>query len=231
MADPIRAWGLALVLGLSLYNNLASFIPQGAHNQLYVPVNLAATAILLAGSRYIGLTWGDLGFRPPSIRRALGWGITLGLIIGSPILLAAVVPDGLRQDSEFMAQGARAAGALPFVALVRIPLGTALFEEVAFRGALYGTWHRIRGLRGAVIVSSLIFGIWHIGPTYRMLQGGAAFENPWLLGLGVTGGVLATVVGGLFFAWIRHRTASVYAPILTHWMINALGALAAFLVG
>lgn len=225
------ALGLVLIGVLAAYNNLATLLSQDLHNRLYVPINLTATGILLLAAWRAGLTWRELGFRPASPMRAARWGTALGAVLGAPVLLATVVPETLQKESEFLAEGSRAAGNLAFVILIRIPLGTALWEEVAFRGALYGAWLRIAGLRVAVLVSSLIFGLWHIGPTYRTLSGGEVFANPWLLGLGVAGGVIVTAVGGLFFAWLRRKSESIYAPILTHWLINAFGAAAAFSVG
>ena len=54
--------------------------------------------------------------------------------------------------------------------------------------------------------------------------------NLFLLALAIIGGVLAAFLGGLFLGWLRLRTGAIYGPALTHWLINALGALAAFLV-
>ena len=120
--------------------------------------------------------------------------------------------------------------ALAYQTLLRIPLGTALFEELAFRGVLHGVWSRAAGERRAIIGGSVAFGLWHVTQTVELLGGSGLFPTSVLLGLGVLGGVMAASVGGLFFSFVRLRTGSVYAPFLTHWLINAVGAIAAFLV-
>ncbi len=50
-----------------------------------------------------------------------------------------------------------------------IPLGTAVFEEVAFRGVLFGLLMRRRGTATAIWLSSALFGLYHIGLTVRFV--------------------------------------------------------------
>ena len=47
--------------------------------------------------------------------------------------------------------------------LVRIPLATALVEELVFRGVILGLGVRAGDRRRALLVSSVAFGLWHIG--------------------------------------------------------------------
>src|SRR6478672_4283768 len=56
-------------------------------------------------------------------------------------------------------------------ALVVIPLGTVIPEEFAFRGVLWGLLHRRSGRWTATLVSSALFGLWHVAPA---LGGGSA---------------------------------------------------------
>jgi membrane protease YdiL (CAAX protease family) len=51
---------------------------------------------------------------------------------------------------------------------IRFPLGTALYEEVAFRGVLGALWTRRSGERTARTVAAAAFGAWHILPTVRL---------------------------------------------------------------
>ena len=64
--------------------------------------------------------------------------------------------------------------------------------------------------------------------TLELLQGSDIFSGG-LLGAAVLGGVVATFVGGLLLGWLRQRCGSVYGPVLAHWLINALAAVAVFL--
>ena len=63
--------------------------------------------------------------------------------------------------------------------LARIPIGTALFEEVAFRGVLTGLLLRTMAAGPAYAVSSAVFGLWHVLPTLRD-HAGESDERPCL---------------------------------------------------
>jgi membrane protease YdiL (CAAX protease family) len=115
-------------------------------------------------------------------------------------------------------------------ALVLIPLGTVIPEELVFRGVLWGLLRRARGTRVATVGSSMLFGLWHVGPA---LGGGPANDAlTGAVGSGVMGtilGVLATVVftsaAGVVLCYVRQRSDSLLAPILLHWAANGAGVL------
>ena len=223
-----------MVLGIAgllvVFNNLINLLPQQTHDVVFVPVNLSLLTLLVLWVRWRRFDWAELGF---SLRRkgsALKWGLGLGVALPGPAFLALALPESLGSLTDPRDYSQTSAAALAYQTMLRIPLGTALFEEAAFRGVLFGAWRRAAGVRGAVIGSSVAFGLWHVTPTYELMSGTDFFPNLSLLALGVVGGLLVTVIGGLFFAWLRLRTGAVYGPALTHWLVNALGALAAFLV-
>ncbi|MEU0570379.1 CPBP family intramembrane glutamic endopeptidase, partial [Nonomuraea sp. NPDC005983] len=60
-------------------------------------------------------------------------------------------------------------------ALLQVPVGTVLLEEVGFRGALYGMLRRTNGTATATAVSSALFGLWHILPAIDMARANPAF--------------------------------------------------------
>ncbi len=62
--------------------------------------------------------------------------------------------------------------------LVRIPLGTALAEELLFRGALLGLFMRRHRAGTAVALSSALFGLWHVSPTLSSLASNPAASAP-----------------------------------------------------
>ena len=66
---------------------------------------------------------------------------------------------------------------------IRIPLGTALPEELIFRGALFAVLSRSRDRLTAALISSMLFGFWHLGPGLRrgsalVLDGQHAGDRP-----------------------------------------------------
>lgn len=209
---------------LAVYNNATNLLrlPQRA----YVPANLIACGLLTTAARRAGYRWRTLGLSRSGISPGLRWGATGAGAVAAGLGAALAWP----RAAPFLAD-ARVTGltprALAFRVGVRIPLGTVLPEELAFRGVLLGAWAQERSVPAAVTGSSLLFGVWHIGPTLVALQ-----ENEVELGRGgralaVSGGVALTAVAGAALGFLRLRTGGIVAPALVHLATNALGTLAA----
>jgi CAAX protease family protein len=116
--------------------------------------------------------------------------------------------------------------------LVVIPLGTVVPEELAFRGLLLAQLGRRRGVLAATLLSSGLFGLWHVLPS---LGGGAANAaiadvvggDAAGTALRVAVTVVSTSVAGVVLCWLRLRSGSLLAPILAHWTVNGLGVIVA----
>jgi membrane protease YdiL (CAAX protease family) len=215
---------------LVLYNSIVNLVPQAIHDQIYIPANLAVVALVVVVARRIGLSWVSLGLVPQRPwRTTLRWGLGVGMLLPAPLFLMLALPESLTSLAEPSAEVMEGGLLLAYQALVRIPLGTALTEEVLFRGVLYGVWNTVGRARTAIIWSSVAFGLWHIVPALELLQRIGQFDL-FLLASGVIGGVVAAFLGGLLFCWLRIRCGSAYASILAHWLINALSLVALFLV-
>jgi len=113
---------------------------------------------------------------------------------------------------------------------VRIPLATALAEELLFRGVLLALFRQRRSKRAAVLWTSLLFGAWHVLPTIDHYQGNPASALVADSGKGQRLAVLATMLSttgaGGVFAWLRLRSRSVLAPVLAHAAVNMSAYLA-----
>jgi membrane protease YdiL (CAAX protease family) len=115
---------------------------------------------------------------------------------------------------------------------VSIPLSTVIFEEVAFRGVLWGLLEADHGVLVATSVSSVLFGVWHILPALKLARTNTAVRGDRDSSgtralLTVLGTVLFTTVAGVLFAELRRRSGSLVAPMVLHWAANGLGVLAA----
>ena len=204
----------------------------------YTGRNLLLTALLLVGWwRYrvatgrpeLGDALAEVGLAPRQLARGLAWGggafALIAGAIGVGVLLADVIaPVGRLLEDQ------RAAGFADdvwFVALVRIPLGTAVFEEVAFRGVLLAAALRWLSRWRAVAVSSIAFGLWHIAPTIVALRiNEVVVASPGGL-IAIGGAVVVTTIAGYAFCWLRLASDSLVAPILAHIGTNSVGLLAA----
>jgi membrane protease YdiL (CAAX protease family) len=195
----------------------------------YVTRNLVLTALLLLAARRLGFGWRELGLDPAQLGagwRVGRWAVLVVVVaVGVGVAVAELVPPvgALLSDQRAALQGSE----LAFVGLVRIPLGTAVFEEVAFRGVLLAAFLQVTTTWRAVAWSSVVFGLWHVAPTIVTLRlnGVAPGSLPGLRA--IAGGVAVTAVGGAVFAWLRVVSGSLLAPVLAHWATNSVGLVAA----
>jgi membrane protease YdiL (CAAX protease family) len=195
--------------------------------------NAPVAILLLTGILYwAGGTRDDVGLAAGTLRRGTLWALALIGIVGSVYLIAALLPLTRELFSD-QRTSHLSGGELALRMFVKVPLGTVLLEEYAFRGVLYGLIRRYRGTVTATVVSSLLFGLWHVLPSLHL-----ATQKPALVAVfGHTpvgaivadlGTVLFTGASGVLFCELRRRSDSLLAPIGLHWATNALGYLAAF---
>jgi membrane protease YdiL (CAAX protease family) len=117
--------------------------------------------------------------------------------------------------------------------LVRIPLETAIAEEVVFRGVHLALARRVHpSAAWAAFRTSLAFGLWHVPPTLagpRHAGGERAGVPPRPGAPGaVAAAVASTAVAGGLFAALRYRSGSIAAPAIVHAAVNGTAFVAAF---
>jgi CAAX protease family protein len=185
---------------------------------------------LVAVARLAGLSWRDLGLGPGTWRPGLRWAAVEIAAVALVLAAAAALP--LTREAFRDTRYRLDLGPALLTALVLIPVGTVLVEEVAFRGVLWGLLRRVRGTGTATVVSSLLFGLWHVLPSLGLATNNAAISGT--VGRGRSGqawAVLATVLftalSGVVFCELRRRSGSILASAGLHWATNALSVLAA----
>ncbi|GAA0926545.1 CPBP family intramembrane glutamic endopeptidase [Nonomuraea longicatena] len=189
----------------------------------------AATAALVATARRSGLSWEEIGFEKGRKGALAGGALALGV--------AAVYTVGIshpRTRRFFRDERALSLSRARVLeeALVQVPFGTVLLEEVGIRGALYGMLRRRHGTAAATAVSSTVFGLWHILPAMDMAKANPALgaltagERPDHVPTArvVAGSVVATAAAGVLFCELRRRNG-LAAPVLLHLSTNSLGYL------
>jgi len=219
---PLSA-GLAVTLGVLLVVNLLNnrFAPRA-----YLATSVLATGALLALAHGAGLTWADVGLVVD--RRGALWGLAGAAAIAAGHLLAARLPvtRPAYADARFDGADGRQAA---YQILVRIPLGTVLLEEVAFRGVLYGLVAAARGPVTATVVSSVLFGLWHVLPALALIRlnrlAGRTLGGRGVLAAAVA--ALATMVAGVVLGELRRHGGGLVAPAAVHWAANGFGFLLA----
>ena len=206
------------VVALLTARNLGEAVLPGV---AYVPTNVATAAALVALARRGGASWADLGLERRHVRGGLAAGAAaasvavVGMVVGAALPSTRALFDDERVPAE--ASGWERVYQLG----LRIPLGTAAFEELAFRGALLALLRQRLSLRAAVAVDSAVFGLWHIVPTL------ATARTNDIVGAGrvglVIGSVLLTAAGGVVFCALRLRGGHLVAPVLLHVAFNDTG--------
>jgi CAAX protease family protein len=200
--------------------------PRHAH---LVTGPLAALLLLLVARR-AGLSWQELGLaRDTWVRGVLvGAGAAGAVAIVYAVAVAIPFTRGAFRDTRYR----MGPGAALYTSLIAVPLGTVVFEEVAFRGVLWGLLASNRGSGIATAVSAVLFGLWHVLPaldlarTNTAVPSGGADGNRKLV-MTVLSTVVFTIVAGVVFAELRRRSGSLFAPVGLHWATNGLGVLAA----
>ena len=211
---------------LIAYNNVFGLHPW--HSRWYLRLNAGATGAALAAAALSGLTAADLGLgRGRWLPGRLGSGLAAGA--GAGWLLIAAVPATRPVLGDKRAAGLDGRDTA-YQALIRIPVGTALWEEIAFRGVLQAALRRVMPGTAAIVVTSGVFGIWHIRPTLQALRvNGLAQDRPQALAR-TCAAVAGTAAAGVLLSWLRERSGRLAAPVLLHAATNSGALLAAHLV-
>jgi membrane protease YdiL (CAAX protease family) len=220
------AFAFASAAVLAAYNNVIGAQPW--HRRWYAPVNACAAGAALAAAAASGLTAADIGlgrdtWRPGRLGSLLPAATTAGWLV------AAAVPATrpFLNDKRITTLDRRG---LAYQVAFRIPVGTVLWEEIAFRGVLQAALRRVMSERAAIAVTSGVFGIWHVRPTAAALRVNGLAGSRRQAAAGVAAGVAVTTAGGVLFSWLRARSGSLAAPVLMHLATNCVGPVVAWAV-
>ena len=189
---------------------------------------VAALAFLVF-ARWSGLSWSQLGLHRSRLGSGAAWGLGAVALVAAVYVVGVFVP--LTRPAFLDARYHLDLHGALFAAFVIIPLGTILFEEVAFRSVLWGMLSRHAKTWRVLLISSALFGLWHILPSLNLATanqgiGDAVRGAGALAGTVVIIGIVAlTAVGGVAAGELRRRSGSVLASAGMHWATNSLGVL------
>jgi len=130
------------------------------------------------------------------------------LVIGMSIaiyplatVMNVVVASFFDNPTTSTAEGLMAEGGL-WLMLVLIPILPSIFEEVMLRGIVFDGYKRVK-IFVAALINGLFFGLIH--------QNFVQFSYAFLV--------------GFFMCYFIYYTKSIWAPILSHFVINIIGVL------
>jgi len=223
--DGLPWWPLAVVIAALIVINIVN--NRVAPQTHYLMWAFVGSVVLLAIGLLDGNSFTDMGLGFSYLIPGLIWaGASVGLIT-----VAYLVGSIFKKTREAFADervGALSGSRLAFQALVEVPFGTVLLEEIAFRAVLFSMLARRFGVVPAIIISAVIFGLWHILPSIGTHEANSALGS--VVGAGRRGNILAviasvltTAIAGVVFAGLRIVSGSVLAPMGFHWATNGLG--------
>jgi membrane protease YdiL (CAAX protease family) len=218
---------IVAAVALLAFRNVGDALVPSA---LYVPVNLGVAALLAVIAAAGGLSPTELGLSRRTAATGLATGTLIAVIVAAAIGVAAAIPWTRPLFEDQRVADVAGGGELAYLALVRIPLGTALFEELAFRGVLLALLARYRSTAAAVAGSSLLFGLWHIRPTLGAVGANDLAADAFAVAALTAGAVVVTAAAGALFCGLRLATGSLLAPVVVHGAINSLATVAAYVV-
>ncbi|HEY2947802.1 MAG TPA: CPBP family intramembrane glutamic endopeptidase [Micromonosporaceae bacterium] len=212
----------AVVVALAAVNVVNNRMLDSA----YLLVHVLEIALLVGFAAVAGLAPGELGLGRGTWARGLRWaGLAVALVaVGYAIALAvpAFRPALLDDRARFAVDVAVVRGAIPVL------VNTVILEELAFRGVLWGLLRRVGGTTVATLVSSALFGLWHVLPALGLPGRSPAAGEVFGVGPGATlsavaFGIASTFVAGVVLCELRRRSGSLLAPLGLHWATNGLG--------
>jgi membrane protease YdiL (CAAX protease family) len=225
-------WHIAAIIVIATYANIISNLVLD--DVWHIPFQLGILGISMLIATRAGTTWTSMGLRKDRAKRGfIIGGVIIGLIAFGfvvAVAAAAVFPD-VRPMFDNTGVVENTTGFVLFQAFVRIPIATAFYEEVLFRGVIFGMLTRRHSPLLAAVITSLLFGLWHIAPTIADPPNAQLDPNSLLdIAKLAVFAVVGTAPAGLGFLWVRLFANSVWAAVLAHIGTNSVGILAALFV-
>ncbi len=222
---PSKPWGIpAILAGLAIpvvlwASSLAVVLVKGEPDDLTqgeLIANLVLQIVVLDGI-FIGipllfalaryrLGWSSLGFR--TFARGLWWwpivaaAVAHLAIVAYSLILVGIAGDDAVPKQEGIDELFDNRAILPLVGLALVIMAP-LAEEIFFRGFIFAGLIRYTGSFLAMAASGAIFALFHVtsGDTLGLL--------------------LPFSLVGMMFAWLYHRTGSIWTSIGAHMLFNS----------
>lgn len=218
-ARQLAASPLAFGAVLLAYGNGSAWLFARRSGETPVRFNWAHMAMLgltLAWSAAERTSAHELGLERGRATKSLAYGMGAGALGSLGVGVVTSVPV-ISRSLAVPEIAALPRSGVARLLLGQFLLGSALFEEMAFRGLLQAKLARTLGPIRALIVTSGAFALWH---------GLIVWHNCCRLGVPrnwlpmVHGSVLGTLfVSGVGLGLLRHWTGHLAAPIAAHWIV------------
>ncbi len=224
---------LAVSAILVAYSNLGAAIAYGVGWSTELAFRYINPPFLLVLVPYTARELGGLagaGLKKQGLWTSIAWGVPVGIGLATISVLFFANPLVSNAPLEYGPIARISQGELALDLLVRVPVSIAFFEELAFRGLLFGILRRRLSACKAIGITAAVFGLWHIGVTaisviQTNLTSASAlppFLQDFVVPLGTLGGIVATGLAGVAFGLLRERTGNLAGPVVAHWLADGV---------
>jgi uncharacterized protein len=212
--------------GIALWAERRGNLPDGLFRVLN-PL-LIALMLIYAARKPGGLA--EVGVHRAGLARSLAGGAAVGLGLAAPPLFFFYKPLLLDTPLEYGPISRFTRREMLVDVFLRVPVGIALLEELAFRGLLYAALRRSLPTRAAIAASAATFSGWHLMVTATSaaqtnLSAAARLPRllrPYVQPIAIVGGLLTTGAAGLAFGALRERSGNLAGSVLAHWIVDGL---------
>lgn len=187
-----------------------------------------STTVIWWVVRFSDITLGSIGAHLGAIIPGLIYGTAAYAIISIVIASTVFVPlaKGFLNDKRVIRLNTRQ---FLYKTLINLPVATVFLEEVVFRGVMLALLMQDFSTIHSVLISSLLFGLWHVLPAYTSVVTNDSLKTMKKPALPVVAGtVFITFLAGIGFSWLRLASGSLVAPMLAHFATNSGGIIASW---
>lgn len=219
-----RAIGLSIAL-IVLSNSITSFIYlTGVDRQLvYFLWAVVMLATVSWWARHSArLSCEELGLGGEQWKHSAVIGVLVGCLLAIPSVAFLAFPFFLAEPARYREIQDLSLLGLLWRLGAELTIATALTEEILFRGTLQALFKRSLNTTRALIVTNVVFALWHLAINALTLQQNAVVLPfvPMALAqaIGYLGSLLAVGIGGIILSILRERTTHLAGSIAAHWV-------------
>lgn len=110
------------------------------------------------------------------------------------------------------------------LSLVYNAIITVIFEELIFRGLIFKEISSMKNDLIAYIVSTILFGIWHLGYIDTIIWRTSLFSPDANIPNIMFWKVITGIIIGVILGFFRYKNKNVYSSMLVHTFINTFGS-------
>jgi membrane protease YdiL (CAAX protease family) len=180
-----------------------------------IPIPLIATAIVITHATPTGRqreAWAGLGVGRLGLR-----GMLPAIALPAAIAVASFAVAAAIGVVRFSASAVTPALGIDFLFLLVVFSVVFLGEEIGWRGLLLPRLAEALPFRQAALLTGFVHGVFHL-PLYLLSSSYMVAGSRWIV---VPLAMVAFTFGGVFYAWLRQTTDSVWPVAVGHNAFNA----------